>query len=152
MHAKFWPAMLQQPLMFASRLIILITLIVLPVPPCSPTFHQAGFFSKFLGEKTNLPTHCSVSPESLRQTGRQSVGQSSRRSIFPQSSPLGMPHQQLLGEVVGQGRKAQPWKKVWPPSGPVEPIGNQIKRGNVVLFEGGGAYPNKIKESEGSRL
>lgn len=48
--------------------------------------------------------------------------------------------------------KQQPWKAIWPPAESVSPRGNTIKQGKVVLFDGGGAYPNKIKHSEGSRL
>lgn len=49
--------------------------------------------------------------------------------------------------------KRQPWKGQWPPRGPTQPASNQAKTGEpVILLEGGGAYPNKIKETEGSRL
>lgn len=49
--------------------------------------------------------------------------------------------------------KRQPWKAQWPPRGPTQPASNQAKKGDaVILLEGGGAYPNTIKDTEGSRL
>ena len=54
--------------------------------------------------------------------------------------------------VQADAGKSQPWKRIWPPQQEVRPIGNQVKNGKVILFEGGGAYPNKIKDSEGRRL
>ena len=52
-----------------------------------------------------------------------------------------------------QQQKRQPWKAQWPPRGPTQPASNQVKKGEaVILLEGGGAYPDKIKETEGSRL
>ena len=50
--------------------------------------------------------------------------------------------------------RLQPWKSQWPPQGPVSPLKTKAQKGqNVVLVEGGGgAYPNKIMESQGVRF
>lgn len=53
-----------------------------------------------------------------------------------------------------QRERSQPWKANWPPKEPTQPVGNRVTKGEkMVIMEGaGGAYPNKIKESEGRRL
>ena len=57
------------------------------------------------------------------------------------------------GEEQAQKQKQQPWKAQWPPRGETKPASSRAKKGEaVILLEGGGAYPNQIKETEGSRL
>jgi hypothetical protein len=60
--------------------------------------------------------------------------------------------EELRKEVQDQRR--QPWKVQWPPRGPTLPASSQAKEGEavIILDTGGGAYPNRMKETEGTRL
>jgi len=50
-------------------------------------------------------------------------------------------------------QRVQAWKQVWPPSGAVQPASEKDLTGRIkVLHQGGGAYPNFIKATEGIRL
>lgn len=60
-----------------------------------------------------------------------------------------------MGSSLNDNEKEreQPWTKVWPPVEEVKPASEKSKAGQMrVLYNGGGAYPNFIKPTEGVRL
>ena len=62
------------------------------------------------------------------------------------------PTEQLAAKDYEDSR-VQVWKGIWPPTQAVTPIRENGAAGQTqVLHQGGGAYPNFIKATEGVRL